>query len=130
MKSIKKGMMIWKYQLKVNITYYDQIKENLLKSEIYDKAKDYAKDINKVKTYYETGRLLLEAGKEYGKNIIKQYADKLMVEVGKKYNTSTLYKMRKFYEIFSNPKLATLWTILNWSHYRQLIVLKDIDEMK
>ena len=116
--------------MKVNITYYDQIKENLLKSEIYDKAKDYAKDINKVKTYYETGRLLLEAGKEYGKNIIKQYADKLMVEVGKKYNTSTLYKMRKFYEIFSNPKLATLWTILNWSHYRQLIVLKDIDEMK
>ena len=38
-----------------NLNYYDEIKENLLKSEIYDKAKDYAKDINKVKVYYETG---------------------------------------------------------------------------
>ena len=113
-----------------NINYYDQIKENLIKSEIYDKAKDYAKDINKVKTYYENGRLLLEAGKEYGKNIIKQYADKLMVEVGKKYNESSLYRMRKFYEVFSNSKLATLWQVLSWSHYKELIVLKNIDEIK
>jgi len=37
------------------MNFYEEIKENLLKSEIYDKAKDYAKDINKVKVYYETG---------------------------------------------------------------------------
>ena len=113
-----------------NINYYDQIKKNLIKSEIYDKAKDYAKDMNKVKIYYENGRLLSEAGKEYGKNVIKQYADKLMIEVGKKYNTNTLYKMRKFYEVFSNPKLSPMGTILSWSHYRQLMLLKNIDEIK
>ena len=77
--------------------YYISIKDKLLKSEIYDKARDYAKDRNKVKVYYETGELLSKAGKHYGKNIIKQYSEKLMIEVGKKYNYRTLYRMRKFY---------------------------------
>ena len=45
--------------------------------------------------YFEIGRLLNEAGKEYGKNVIKQYAEKLIIEVGKKYNERTLYGMRK-----------------------------------
>ena len=35
------------------MNYYEQIKDNLLQSEIYDKAKDYAKDRNKVKVYVE-----------------------------------------------------------------------------
>ena len=65
------------------MNYYDKIKEELIRSEIYDKAKDYAKDRNKVTTYFEIGKLLSEAGKVYGKNIIKGYSEKLMVEVGK-----------------------------------------------
>ena len=112
------------------MNYYNQIKENLIKSEIYDKEKDYAKDINKVKTYYEKGNLLSEVCKEYGKNIIKQYADKLMVEVGKKYNERKLRRMRQFYEIFSVLKRSTTWTKLSWSNYREFLSLKDIDEIK
>ena len=84
------------------MNYYNEIKEKLIKSEIYDRDKDYSKDRHKVKVYYEIGRLLNEAGKEYGKNVIKQNSEKLMVEVGKKYTVSNLYKMRKFYEIFSD----------------------------
>ena len=37
---------------KMEEQYYISIKEKLLKSEIYDKARDYAKDRNKVKVYY------------------------------------------------------------------------------
>jgi len=111
------------------MNYYNEIKEKLIKSEIYDRVKDYSKDINKVNIYFEIGRLLSEAGKEYGKNIIKQYSEKLMIEVGKKYNESTLYKMRKFYEIFSDEKLSTVWPKLSWSHYRELIRLKNTDEI-
>ena len=107
--------------------YYNEIKEQLIKSEIYDKAKDYSKDKHKVKVYFEIGRLLSEAGKEYGKNIIKQYSEKLIVEVGKKYKVSNLYKMRKFYEIFSDKKLYPLGTKLSWSHYRELLTVKNID---
>ena len=111
------------------MNYYDEIKEQLIKGEIYDKAKDYSKDRHKVKVYFETGKLLSEAGKEYGKNIIKQYSEKLMVEVGKKYKVSNLYKMRKFYEIFSDEKLYPLVTKLSWSHYRELLTIKNIDEI-
>lgn len=111
------------------MNYYDEIKEQLIKGEIYDRAKDYSKDRHKVKVYFETGKLLSEAGKEYGKNIIKQYSEKLMVEVGKKYKVSNLYKMRKFYEIFSDEKLYPLGTKLSWSHYRELLTIKNIDEI-
>ena len=111
------------------MNYYNEIKEKLIKSEIYDKVKDYAKDRNKVKVYFEIGKLLSKAGKEYGKNVIKQYSEKLMIEVGKKYNERTLYRMRKFYEIFNVEKLTPLVSILSWSHYIQLISLKDYNEI-
>ncbi len=111
------------------MNYYNEIKEKLLKSEIYDRVKDYSKDRNKVFVYFETGRLLSEAGKEYGKNIIKQYSEKLMIEVGKKYNERTLRRIRQFYEIFHNQKWSTMWTKLCWSHYREVLSLKDINEI-
>lgn len=108
--------------------YYDEIKENLL--EIYDRAKDYSEDRNKVKTYFGTGRLLFETGKEYGKNIIKQYAERLVIDVGKKYNERNLRYMRKFYETFSNTKWNPVGTKLSWSHFRELLVLKDDGAIK
>ena len=111
------------------MNYYNAIKEKLIKSEIYDSAKDYSKDRHKVSVYFEIGKLLSEAGKEYGKNIIKQYSEKLMLEVGKKYKVSNLYKMRKFYEIFSDEQLYPLDTKLCWSHYRELLTIKNIDEI-
>ena len=69
--------------------YYASIKEKLLKSEIYDKARDYAKDRNKVKVYYETGELLSKAGKEYevlddgGKVTHEEAEAKALEEYGK-----------------------------------------------
>lgn len=109
--------------------YYISIKEKLLKSEIYDKARDYAKDRNKVKVYYETGELLSKAGKDYGKNIIKQYSEKLMIEVGKKYNERNLRYMRQFYELFTSIKWNPLGSKLNWSHYRELLILSNKEEI-
>lgn len=109
--------------------YYISIKEKLLKSEIYDKARDYAKDRNKVKVYYETGELLSKAGKNYGKNIIKQYSEKLMIEVGKKYNERNLRYMRQFYELFNSIKWNPMGSKLNWSHYRELLILNYKEEI-
>ncbi len=111
------------------MNYYNEIKENLLKCEIYDKTKDFSKNKNRVITYFKNGKLLNEAGKEYGKNIIKQYSEKLMIEVGKKYNERTLYRMRKFYEVFSNEKLTPLVSKLSWSHYIQLLSCNSIEEI-
>ena len=50
-----------------------------------------------------------------------------MIEVGKKYKVSNLYKMRKFYEKFSDEKLYPVGTKLSWSHYRELLTIKNID---
>ena len=105
--------------------YYDEIKEKLLKNEIYAKVKDYSKERNKVLTYFEVGKLLSEAGKEYGNDIIGQYADKLAVEVGKKYNARTLRSIRQFYNVFRDKKWSTMWTKLPWSHIRELLPLKN-----
>ena len=109
------------------MNYYNEIKERLIQSEIYDKAKDYSKDRNKIKVYFEIGKLLSEAGKEYGKNIIKQYSEKLVIEVGKKYNERNLRYMRQFYKIFSSIKWNPVGSKLNWSHFRELIKVKNID---
>ena len=112
------------------INYYDEIKEKLLKNEIYAKVKDYSKERNKVLTYYEVGKLLSEAGKEYGNDIIGSYADKLVNEVGKKYNCRTLRRIRQFYNIFSNTKWSPMVTKLTWSHYILLLPLKNVEEIK
>ena len=112
------------------MNYYDEIKEKLLKNEIYAKVKDYSKERNKVLTYYEVGKLLSEAGKEYGNDIIGSYADKLVNEVGKKYNCRTLRRIRQFYNIFSNTKWSPMVTKLTWSHYILLLPLKNVEEIK
>ena len=109
------------------INYYDEIKEKLLKNEIYAKVKFYSKERNKVLTYFVVGKLLSEAGKEYGNDIIGKYTEKLVNEVGKKYNRSTLFRMKQFYNIFSNEKVAPMVRQLNWTYCLILIPLKDIN---
>ena len=128
MKEYLKVNLKWKGCVKMT-NYYDEIKEKLLKNEIYAKVKDYSKERNKVITYFEVGKLLSEAGKEYGNDIIGQYADKLAIEVGKKYNRSTLFRMKQFYNIFSDTKVATLSQLLTWSHYVELLPLNDKNEI-
>ena len=115
------------------INYYDEIKEKLLKNEIYAKVKDYSKERNKVLTYLEVGKLLSEAGKEYGNDIIGKYAEKLTNEVGKKYNRRTLFRMKQFYNLFGEQnieqKVSTMSTLLTWSHYSELLTLNDINKI-
>ena len=100
--------------------YYEEIKNKLTENEIYSKAKDYSKEKHRVETYFEVGKMLSEAGKHYGENIIGKYAIRLQKEVGKKYNKRTLFRMRQFYHIFCNEKVSTMWTQLTWSHLRLL----------
>ena len=110
------------------MNYYNEIKNKIIDNEIYSKVKDYSKERHKVITYFEIGRLLNEAGGKYGDNIIDEYSKKLVIEIGKKYNRRTLFRMKQFYNMFNNPKVSTLWTQLTWSHLRLLFNL-EIDSM-
>ena len=79
------------------------------------------------KKYLNVGKLLNQAGKKYGEGVIEKYSKKLEYEVGKKYNKSTLFKIKKFYLVFSNQKVAPLVPQLCWSHCLILLPLKDIN---
>ena len=102
------------------MNYYNEIKNKLIDDEVYSRVKDYSKEKHKVITYFEIGKLLNEAGGRYGDNIIEEYSKQLVVEVGKKYTRSTLFRMKQFYNVFSNEKVAPLVQQLSWSPNRNL----------
>ena len=115
--------------MSISVNYYNEIKNKIIDNEVYAKVKDYSRERNKVITYFEIGRLLTEAGGKYGDNIIDEYSKKLILEVGKKYNRRTLFRMKQFYNVFSNEKVSTMLTQLSWSHYLLLISLNDYNEI-
>lgn len=111
------------------MNYYNEIKNKLIDNEIYSKVKDYSKERHKVITYFEVGKLLDEAGSKYGDNILNDYSIKLAVEFGKKYNERTLRRIRQYYRIFKDEKRSPLATKLSWSHYSELLSIKDENEL-
>ena len=111
------------------MNFYNEIKTKLLDNEIYSKVKDYSKERYKVITYFEIGKLLNEAGGKYGDKIIEEYSKKLVLDVGKKYNKRTLFRIRQFYRIFSNEKVSPLVTQLTWTHYIILLSIKDFNKI-
>ena len=110
------------------MNYYDEIKNELVNNEIYKRVKDYSKNKHDLSTYYNVGKLLSEAGKSYGDGIIKKYSKRLTNELGKKYSYTYLTRMRQFYLL--GKKVAPLAQQLTWSHYVELISLKNIDEIR
>ena len=110
------------------MNYYDEIKNELVNNEIYKRLKDYSKNKHDLSTYYNVGKLLSEAGKSYGDGIIKEYSKRLTNELGKKYSYTYLTRMRQFYLL--GKKVAPLAQQLTWSHYVELISLKNIDEIR
>lgn len=115
------------------MNYYNEIKDTLIKNEVYKNAKDYSKNKSDLNSYYEVGRLLVEAqgGEErakYGNKLIKEYSEKLTKELGKGYSASSLKRMRQFYLVVQ--KGAAMRHQLSWTHYKILLVLKDIKAIK
>ena len=112
------------------MNYYKKIKNELINNEVYKKVKDYSKNRSDLNTYYKVGKLLNDAGKSYGEGIIKKYSDKLTKEFGRKYNYRNLFIMRKFYIIFKDENVNALRSQLSWTHYRELLTLNNINEIK
>ena len=82
--------------------YYLKIKEELHNNEVYKKIKDYSKNKHDLSTYYNVGKLLIEAqGGEvkakYSNQLIKNYSIRLSNELNKKYSETNLKYMRQFY---------------------------------
>ena len=108
------------------MNYYNEIKKELIDNELNKKVKDYSKNKYEIQKYYNVGKLLLEAGNNYGEGIIKEYSKKLTNEIGKKYSVRYLFDIRKLY-LFA--KVHPLGAQLTMSHYRLLFPLNDDNEI-
>ena len=112
------------------MNYYNEIKKQIINNEIAKKIKDYSKNKSDLETYYQVGKLLSEAKKRYGEGVIKEYSYRLSKELNKNYSTRTLYNMRLYYEkICCNEKLQPVAAILTWSHYCELLRIKEENEI-
>lgn len=109
------------------MSYYNEIKNELLNNEINKKIKNYSINKSDLISYYNVGKLLSEAGKYYGEEIIKEYSKRLTIDLSTKYDVSYLNKMRKFYSLIE--KVATVSPKLSYSHYVELLPYDDINKI-
>ena len=105
------------------MNYYNEIKNELINNEINRKVKNYSINKSDLNTYYNVGKLLLDAGNQYGENIIKEYSIKLTEEFGLGYSQRNLRNMRQFYKV--SQKWQTLSAKLSWSHYCEILWFDD-----
>lgn len=78
--------------------------------------------------YWNIGRIIMniqggERRAAYGKTILEEISKQLTEEFGKGFSKRNLERMRKFYLYF--PIATTVSSYLSWSHYLELIKIKD-----
>ena len=119
------------------MNYYNEIKNILVDNAIGRKIREYKSNQKDLESYYNVGKLLVEAqgGEErakYGDGLIKEYSKRLTSELGKGYSTRVLKKMRLFYMLVQKgPTLSTLFENVNitWSNVCEILHLKNVDEI-
>ena len=105
------------------MNYYNEIKNELINNEINRKVKNYSINKSDLNAYYNVGKLLLDAGNQYGDNIIKEYSIRLTEELGSGYSQRNLRNMRRFYIV--SQKWQTVSAKLSWSHYCEILWFDD-----
>ena len=108
--------------------YYSEIEHLIKKNEINKKVRRLEENNDLVKTYWEIGKILVEAQggssrAKYGNELIKKWSSKLTELYGKGYDATNLRKFRQFYLLFE--KCDPLGLTLTWTHYRELLPIKD-----
>ena len=113
------------------MNYYKEVESLIRKNEINKGVRALQDNSETLYTYWHIGKLIVEAQggakrAKYGDGLINDWGKKLSEKYGKNYDKSNLSKMRKFYMMF--PIVDTLCPQLNWSHYRYILPLKNINE--
>ena len=113
------------------MNYFKNIEELIVENEANKKANALRDNSSTLQTYWNIGKLIVEAqGGEkrakYGDNLISKWGKKLSEKYGKNYGVRTLQRMRQLFLLF--PKASTLWTKLNWSHYKLILPIKNENE--
>ncbi len=108
--------------------YFLEIENYIKKNEINKRAIVSEENHSTLNTYWNIGRLLIEAqgGKsraKYGNELIKTWSKDFTVKYGKGYNQTNLKNMRSYYLLI--PKSRSLSDQLTWTHIRYLLPVKD-----
>ena len=120
------------------MNYYDEIKNILVDNAIGRKVREYKSNQKDLESYYNVGKLLVEAqgGEErakYGDGLIKEYSKRLTSELGKGYSIQNLKNMRRLYLFFQKRQtLSVLFENINitWSNICEILYLKNVDEIE
>ena len=110
---------------------YKEIKNELIQSVIDKRVDTYFVNKNELTHYYNVGKMIVDAqgGEErakYGDGLIKNFSERLTMELGKGYSIRSLKYMRKFYLFQKGQPLAAQ---LTWSHYIELLNINDFNEI-
>ena len=108
--------------------YLENIRCFIISEQARTIVRNYNANKSKLETYYNIGKELSEAGKHYGEGIVKKYAIELTNEFGTNYGVTNLKYMRQFYNFVK--KGHPLGDQLSWTHYKILLPLKDVNEIK
>lgn len=112
-------------------TTRDLIKD--LRQLIIQARQDVARSVNSslVMLYWKVGQriqkeILKEKRAEYGEEIVPTVSAQLMAEFGEGFGRRNLFRMIRFAEAFPQEQIvSTLSTQLGWSHFVEIIPLKD-----
>jgi endonuclease YncB( thermonuclease family) len=111
--------------MQITLQNYKKLLVNIQKT-IAKTKKNIVRDVNREKVVmsWEIGKeieihLRKNKGSGYGEELFKQLAKDTSIE------KFSLYKMRAFYKTY--PKLPDEKKALSWSHYRNLIAVKDAE---
>ena len=119
------------------MNYYNEIKNILIDNAIGRKIREYKSNQKDLESYYNVGKLLVEAqgGEErakYGNGLIKEYSKRLTSELGKGYSIQNLKNMRRFYLVVEKRQsLIVQFKSLNisWTFIIKLLKLNDVNEL-
>lgn len=113
--------------------YYKKIKNIIEEKEVNEKVRYIESNKETIRTYFEIGRLLIEAQggdarAKYGDNLVKDWSVKLSKEYGNNYSYRNLNYMRKFYMYFKKVNTVCSQSNLSWSHYKYLLKFDNENE--
>jgi predicted nuclease of restriction endonuclease-like (RecB) superfamily len=121
-------------QAKNVFTLFDNVKTVIIQTQ-----QTIVRNVNQamVLAYFQIGKMIVEdqqhgnAKADYAKETLVRLSQALINEFGKGYSTDNLERFRNFYLSYRNRISATLSRksfTLSWSHYVQLIKMKDQEE--
>ena len=125
--------IIDEFEEELIMNYYEEIKDLIEKKEVKDGVRRLSYNSDKLKTYYEIGKLLVEAqgGEErakYGNSLIKKWSLKLVEQYGRGYNISNLKRMRQFYTIIQKGAPLEHQLNISWTNWKYLLPIKNENE--